>query len=557
MGLMVFEDAVHRLVGSALRRPGDPHHRREQHQHQEDDPHDDPLPVFPVPVAVDQHPVEDEPQDRPDDEQEIGFRLHRVERKQARDQKEQRENDHQRDAGGAGEALRTAALLPGMAVNAVGNQAVDDGRAQRGDVHDPADRRPAQKGDEHGDDDDEGDRPAGDAVPVQLRERPRRLSVPSRRVQQAAQGQKVSDQARQDHAEEREHQHRDARLSEIVIRGVKSGDRLDSVQIPHIPDIGQPACVLRRVGGDGEQGHEQIQRRRHHHGADQDAAHLFDREAVFLGEMRDVLKADEGPGRDGGDADDLREGARPLGIQRGVAERAVMPRHCDHGAHRKADGERQRGDDHDAVGEARAALAQPADQDHGQHGQQRLAEPHLIAEDPVAEAEAEGAAEEEAGKQRQRGHVGPEDGQIGQQHEPEGEKTEILSPHALLKRVDTARVRRGLNHVLQVPGDHEDDRHAEQHAEDGAQHAGLLQIGVAGDDKRSPAYARPDRKGPHSQRREAAPQPGGHAGAVLFDTHVRSFLPVARAPVGCPAFLPGTPPRRVRDEKTLALTNSY
>ncbi len=92
-------------------------------------------------------------------------------------------------------------------------------------------------------------------------------------------------------------------------------------------------------------------------------------------------------------------------------------------------------------------------------------------------------AKEKTGKQRQRGHVGPQDGQVGQQHKPEREKAQVLSSHTLLKGVNATRVRSLANHILKVPGDHKDDRHPEQHPEYRSQHTGFLQVGVTGYDE--------------------------------------------------------------------------
>ena len=223
--------------------------------------------------------------------------------------------------------------------------------------------------------------------------------------------------------------------------------------------------------------------------------------------MRDVFKADECPGRDRRDADDLRKGAGALRVQRFIAEGAFMPQHGNQGTDRKARRKGQRRDDHDAVRPARALRAQQPDQHRGADRQQGFAEPDLIAEDVIVEAEPEGISQEEACKQRQRGHVRPQNGQIGKQHEPQCEEPEVLPAGFLFKGIDAARTRGLNNHVLQVPCDHQDDRHAQQEAEHGPQQAGFLQIGVAGDDKRAPADACTDGKSPDSKRCKPRSQP--------------------------------------------------
>ena len=223
--------------------------------------------------------------------------------------------------------------------------------------------------------------------------------------------------------------------------------------------------------------------------------------------MRDVFKPDEGPGRDRRDADDLRKGAGALRVQRFIAEGAFMPQHGNQGTDRKARRKGQRRDDHDAVRPARALRAQQPDQHRGADRQQGFAEPDLIAEESIVKAEPEGISQEEACKQRQRSQVRPQDGQIGKQHEPQRKKPEVLSPDLLLKGIDSPGTRCLNDHILQVPCDHQDDRHAQQEAEHGPQQAGFLQVRVAGDDKRAPADACTDGKSPDSQRCKPRSQP--------------------------------------------------
>ena len=143
------------------------------------------------------------------------------------------------------------------------------------------------------------------------------------------------------------------------------------------------------------------------------------------------------------------------------------------------------------------------------------------------EAELEGIPEEEARKQRQRGHVRPQNGQIREQHEPQREESEVLPADLLFKGIDAARTRGPGDHVLQVPGDHQNDRHAEQQAEHGPEQARLLQIGVAGDDERTPADAGADREGPHAQRRKA----GSQSPACFLILHVKTISFVRYSPV--------------------------
>ena len=206
------------------------------------------------------------------------------------------------------------------------------------------------------------------------------------------------------------------------------------------------------------------------------------------------------PGRDRRDADDLAEGGRAFQVQRRITERIFVPQERDHGTYGKPGREDQGRSDHDFVGQAGGTDAQQRDKPHRADGEQRLAEPDLIAENRVVETEAERVPKEEARKQRDRRDVRPEDRQVGQQDEPERQEAQVLPAGLLFEGVDAARAGRLADHVLQVPGDHQDHAHAQQQAEHGPQQAGLLQVGVTGDDKRTPADARADRKRPHPER---------------------------------------------------------
>ena len=248
MALVVFQNVCHGLIRRALCCPRDPHHRCEQHQHQQDDPHDHALAVLTVLIPPDQNAEICQSQQRPYHEQHIRLRLHRVEGQQTGDEQQHDKHGHQEKADKAGQRLQTALFFPGMAENRMRNQAVDDRCAQRRDVDDPADRRPSEEGNEHRNRNHGPDGPVRSAVGVHALKGTGHLALPSRRIQQAAQGHEVSDQAGQDYAEQGQHQHRDAETAEIVIRRVKGRHRFDALEVSHITDIRQPAVVLRRIG---------------------------------------------------------------------------------------------------------------------------------------------------------------------------------------------------------------------------------------------------------------------------------------------------------------------
>ena len=160
-----------------------------------------------------------------------------------------------------------------------------------------------------------------------------------------------------------------------------------------------------------------------------------------------------------------------------------MTHNRDHGANRKSGRKQQCGGGQDPAGQTGTERTQETDEYHGADGQQCFTQPDLISENAVTETEPERIAQKEAGKQRYGGYVGPENRHIRQEHKPQRNEAEVLSSDALLKCIDTARIRGLTDHVLQIPGNYQYDRHAEQEAEDRAQNSGFLQIGIAGHDK--------------------------------------------------------------------------
>ena len=258
MAFMVFQNALDRLFGRGPGGAGNPHHRREQHQHQQQNPDNHAFTEFALFIPPDQAAEVRKAQQRPHDEQHVRLRLHRVEGQQPGDEQQQREHSHQQKAEHARRLLRPAVLPLSVAEDRMRDQAIDDRGAQRCDVDDPADGRSAQEGNEEGNRDHDPDGRGRNAAPVQPGKGPGHLPFPSRREQQAAQGQQVADQAGQDHAEQRQHQHRDAETAEIVIRRVEGRHGLDALEVSHVADILQPAAVLGRIGRHRQQGHEQV-----------------------------------------------------------------------------------------------------------------------------------------------------------------------------------------------------------------------------------------------------------------------------------------------------------
>ena len=129
--------------------------------------------------------------------------------------------------------------------------------------------------------------------------------------------------------------------------------------------------------------------------------------------MGDVLKADEGPGGDKGDARHLLEdiGVRDI-VGLDVPGAAGEDRRKK--ADADADGEHEGHHGVQAHGKLAVLHDQQGKTKQRQDGQQRLPQPDLVAEEGVELAEAEHVPEKIAGEERQACGVGPEDGEIGE-----------------------------------------------------------------------------------------------------------------------------------------------
>ena len=275
--------------------------------------------------------------------------------------------------------------------------------------------------------------------------------------------------------------------------GVEGGQALQTGIAVEIADIGKPALVAGGIGRHTQQDDEDVQCRRREHGGNKNPVELVFLELEFLRRVGDALKADEGPGRDEGDAQGLHH-CSPLGNKgRGETHFAAQKRRG--GAEGDPDAEDQHHHDHGVGGDPLAVNAQGDHADDGKHGQQRLSQVNLIAEHGKEVAELEGAADKIAGKQGQAGGVCPEHGDVGQTEKPEDQKSAVIAKD--LPRVGINAPGKGIAacHVEEVAADNEHQRHADKQAEDAAGGSRLGEVGVGRDDQRSPAHA-----GAHRQR---------------------------------------------------------
>ena len=121
-----------------------------------------------------------------------------------------------------------------------GDEAVDQDRADGGDIHDPADGGAADEGDHTGDPGDQQDCLFRDPVVREHREISRKHTVLGQSIEETAERCDIADQARDDKGDQRQHEQQDTCASEIYICRIKSRQRLQSLQTVKRPDIFDP-----------------------------------------------------------------------------------------------------------------------------------------------------------------------------------------------------------------------------------------------------------------------------------------------------------------------------
>ena len=222
--------------------------------------------------------------------------------------------------------------------------------------------------------------------------------------------------------------------------------------------------------------------------------------AEFLHAVGDALKADEGPGRDDGDLDNLGQLRAVREIERlqlASASREA-PDEADRDSGREEDGQR----DHEDVDQLLQPDAEEARHQQRRHGEQNLAQVYLVPEDGIELPHAEQTAHEDPSVQGQRRDIGPEDRKIRHREEPGRQKGKVVAESLPRIRVGAARFREGLHQIGVVHGDDHHDQSANNEAQDASHRPRLGKIGVGGHHQRAPADRRADGKRPCARRRK-------------------------------------------------------
>ena len=499
----VVVDLLHDGIFPALIEALGPGRGKHDDEGQQGNPDDDGLAEVSGVILPDDAVEENQAEDGPGNQKGIGLRLDGVVREDAGEAEIDQE-DHQNDhADAADDAVLSVVLLPGDLIDRGGGKAVEDGGAEGGGIHDPADGRPAQERNGQRDERHQHDGVDGDLFVIELGIALGEDAVLRRGIAEAADGAQHADQAGQNQRHQGEHQDVDAGPAEIEVCRVEGGQARDAVELVQTADIVQPAAAALGVGGDAHQDNEDVQRGDDRHRDDENAEQIAVLKPILLSGVGHAFKADKGPGRDEGNAYHLAQGAF-------VGEEGRRHAHARGGAAQhgngKAEGDADRKDQdedlHQAGGGQLALRAQQRHQTHDDQRDGRLAGIDLIAEDRVEIPDLEDPPEEIARKERNAGGVCPENGDVGQEHEPGREEGAVIAEDMLDIVVKAARAGIVVAQVVIVTRHHQHHEIADQQAEGRAEGACLGEIGPAGNDQGAPADGRAHRQGPDRQRRK-------------------------------------------------------
>ena len=196
--------------------------------------------------------------------------------------------------------------------------------------------------------------------------------------------------------------------AQVMSGRVEGRQAIHTGKISQIPDVFQPAAVLRRIGRHRKQRDKDIQQRGGDDGRHQHAEGFVFVEGKFLCRMRDILETDKRPGRNGSDPDDLPQ-RQPVFRHIGRREGDPLSPSCDAGNKADRDGCRKeyRHAQHAHGHHFSLMHTEKSDQDDRRDGQQRLPKVHIVSEKRIHSADMEYIPQEIAGKQRKRRGVGP------------------------------------------------------------------------------------------------------------------------------------------------------
>ena len=380
-GRVILMDIVHHPVVGGNHVLPHPYQGNEQHQRQQHHP-DNGRGAETLFLVLFQNKAEKQKsQNAPDDKEQVGFRFQGAGGNQAGKHHGKPDKDHHRYAGVSRYLLRSVPPEPGSFGRCRGNKAVDQHRADDGDIHNPPDGRPARKGGDQGYRGNQLHGIGGHAMPVQLCKGLRQHPVLRLGIEKAAGRADVSDQAGKYQRQQRKHQDHGSRIAQIVLCGIEGREGLQPLQVAPVTDILHPGAVALRISRHGQQRYKNIQQGDGHNGRHQRPEHLAAMEGHLLRTVGYAFKTDKGPWRNHRNPDDLGQG---IGIRRKSRRNGnLKPENGSRKRQRNARREEAGKDDHQRNGQAAFPGADEGKQQDRACRQQNFTQIYIISEQRV------------------------------------------------------------------------------------------------------------------------------------------------------------------------------
>ena len=349
--------------------------------------------------------------------------------------------------------------------------------AHAGHIHDPGENLTAEPGSDEGQDHHEEQRVLGSAGLAEVGELGGQSVGVSHGVDETA-GRHIEAVDAGDHGAE----HCDAAEEDTHVADVLQ-DHLTGGPVGVGGQHGLPG-----IHDGGDEDHGGVDEAAYKDGADHEAEGRFMGEAVFLGRLRDGIKAHEAVGSEGNHAHDAGEGGfafLEVGLQVGVV-RMLGEGHDEDEEHGGGQGHGHQG--LEPTGALDAPDIDDAQADDEGVGQQDLTDIDIPTGDGVEIAELEGGAGEDvAGDHGESGGVQGDQGPIGQHQGPAADEGVLLAERGV--RVHELAAGKGelLDHVAIAEADDGDDESTQHQTGDGADGASLGQELGTGHDEAAPA----------------------------------------------------------------------
>ena len=329
----------------------------------------------------------------------------------------------------------------------------------------------------------------GVSVPVQLAEPLRQDVVRRHGVHQAACGNVVADEARDDARRDGDAQQSQSPPSHGLVDGMEGGDTGISALVSQIGDVLHPAAVARGDVHGGNQRQQSIAGGAGQQSGEHDPDGFFGGKAEALRRVGNRFKAHKGPGSQHNDSGNLPRIAVPVRrVGRCQLRKSAVAAQHGAGAERNAQHQNNSHQRLDDNGQPFALRADRAEEQDYRQRQQSLAAVHIVSRHLIVEAPLQGGAEQVTHDQHNSGGVRPHNRHIHQHQEPCAEQPMVKAEGADGIGQRAARVRKPVHQIVVVRADEQHHRRADHHAQSGAHRPRQRQKCGAGHNESAPAH---------------------------------------------------------------------